>query len=88
MTRPLSLTLLLLISLLAGCAEPPEVSTISVKNRRLEVSFTERAETILREDFPISMPLNGRIDRIELEVGDRVREDEVLTNIDVIPTRQ
>ena len=82
------IVILLILGLLGGCSEPPEVSVITAKNRRLEVSFTERAETILRQDYPISMPVSGRVERIDLEVGDRVREDEVLANIDVIPTRQ
>lgn len=79
---------LLLCWTLTGCSEPPTVKTVKAENHRLEVSFTERAETILREDYPISMPVSGRISRIDLEVGDRVREGEPLVRIDVIPARQ
>lgn len=74
--------------MVCGCSEPLQVTTVEAKNHRLEVSFTERAETVLRQDFPVSMPVNGKIDRIDLEVGDRVREGELLVSIDTIPARQ
>jgi len=64
------------------------VKTVKADNHRLEVSFTERAETLLRQDFPVSMPVAGRISRIDLEVGDPVRKGELLARIDVIPTQQ
>lgn len=73
---------------LFGCAEKPVVTTVKVDTRRLEVSFTERAETILRREYPITMPVNGRIGRIELEEGDRVRQGERLVSVDPTPARQ
>ena len=83
-----ALLALALMICLSGCSEPPLVKTVKAENHRLEVSFTERAETLLREDYPIAMPVNGRIGRIDLEVGDRVRKGETLVSIDVIPTQQ
>lgn len=56
-----------------------------METRRLEVSFSERAETMLRRDFPVSLPTSGRIGRIELEPGDRVRRGEVLVSFDSVP---
>ena len=83
--------LLLLLSLLGwltGCAEKARIKTVTVDTRRLEVSFTERAETVLRKEYPVAMPVSGRIERIDLEVGDHVSKGEVLVRIDQIPARQ
>jgi len=63
------------------------VEITEVETHRLEVSFTERAETVLRQEYPVSMPVNGRIGRIPLEVGDRVSEGESLVSIDPIPAQ-
>ena len=63
------------------------VEVTEVDTHRLEVSFTERAETVLRQEYPVSMPVNGRIGRIPLEVGDRVSEGESLVSIDPIPAQ-
>ena len=62
-----------------------EVEVVPVETRRLEVSFSERAETILRRDFPVSLPKSGRIGRIDLEPGDRVRKGETLVSFDATP---
>jgi HlyD family secretion protein len=86
--RCLIFGIFLLTLIFSGCSEPITVKTVKVDNHRLEVSFTERAETLLRHEFPISIPVNGRIHRVELEVGDRVREGETLAQLDVIPARQ
>ena len=83
-----ALLALTLVFCLFGCSESPAVKVVKAENHRLEVSFTERAETLLREDYPIAMPVNGRIGRIDLEVGDRVRKGETLVSIDVTPTQQ
>lgn len=72
-------------ALLAGCSKPPVVEVVPVETRRLEVSFSERAETVLRKDFPVSLPVSGRISRIELEPGDRVRKGERLVGFDTLP---
>jgi HlyD family secretion protein len=68
-----------------GCSKPPQVEVVPVETRRLEVSFAERAETMLRRDFPVSLPSSGRIGRIDLEPGDRVRKGERLVSFDRVP---
>ena len=80
--------ILLLLTMLVGCSEKLVVTTIGAETHRLEVSFTERAETVLRKDYPVSMPVSGRIERIELEVGDRVSEGDTLVRIDQTPALQ
>ena len=74
-----------LSAFLAGCSQPLTVEVVPVETRRLEVSFSERAETVLRKDYPISLPVSGRISRIELEPGDRVRRGEQLVAFDQLP---
>lgn len=71
--------------ILSGCSKPLEVEVVPVESRRLEVSFSERAETMLRRDFPVSLPKSGRIGRIDLEPGDRVKRGEVLVSFDSVP---
>lgn len=82
-------TQLVWISLLAllasGCSKPVQVEVVKVETRRLESGFSERAETILRRDFPVYLPVQGRIGRIELEPGDTVRKGEVLASFDEVP---
>jgi HlyD family secretion protein len=80
--------ILLLAFLATGCSEKLMVTTTQAETHRLEVSFTERAETVLRKDFPVSMPVTGRIERIDLEVGDRVSKGETLVRIDKVPALQ
>lgn len=75
----------LLLLLMSGCSEPLSVEVVPVESRRLEVSFSERAETILRRDFPVALPTSGRIGRIDLEPGDRVRQGETLVGFDRVP---
>lgn len=76
---------MLALTLPSGCSKPLEVEVVPVETRRLEVSFSERAETMLRRDFPVSLPVSGRIGRIELEPGDRVRKGETLVSFDRVP---
>lgn len=76
---------LLALQLMAGCSKPLAVEVVAVEPRRLEVSFSERAETVLRRDFPITLPSSGRIGRIDLEPGDRVRKGETLVAFDRVP---
>jgi HlyD family secretion protein len=80
--------ILLFVFLVTGCSEKLVVITTQAETHRLEVSFTERAETVLRKEYPVSMPVSGRIERIELEVGDRVSKGETLVRIDQVPARQ
>lgn len=77
--------ILLLALLVAGCAQPPEVNVTTPTVGTIVESFTEQAETRLIERFPVTLPVSGRIDRIELEEGDPVREGQVLVGFDAVP---
>lgn len=76
---------LLLALLLAGCTQPPEVNVTTPTVGTIVESFTEQAETRLIERYPVTLPVGGRIDRIELEEGDPVREGQLLVGFDAVP---
>ena len=65
-----------------GCSQPPEVETARVTRTDLVDSFREQAETRLRKLYVVSMPAAGRIGRIDLEPGDRVRAGQKLVTFD------
>lgn len=56
--------------LLAACSPAPELVTVAVKQEAMQESFSEVARTQLPRSYPITMPLNGRIDPIALTEGD------------------
>ena len=57
-------------------AKPVEVARLSVG--ALVVGFTEEGRTRLRDRFTIAAPVNGELQRIELEPGDPVQIGEVV----------
>ncbi len=81
----MAVSLLCTLLLLAGCQQPTRVTAVSVESRRIEVSFSERAETVLRRDYPVSLPVSGRVERIDWEPGDSVRIGEKLVSFDSVP---
>ncbi|MDZ7815217.1 MAG: hypothetical protein U5N86_04185 [Planctomycetota bacterium] len=48
----------------------------------------EKATTSLEKTWVVSMPLTGRIGRIELEVGDRIRKGEQVASYDLVPMQK
>lgn len=72
--------------LLAGCSSPPEVAVVPAGRADLVDSFREEAETRFRELYVVSMPSAGRIGRIDLEPGDSVRQGQILTSFDRLPS--
>ena len=77
--------LVLVIAAIVTVAMWPEAVTIDVATATtgpMRVSIDEDGETRVRQRFVISAPVAGRMDRIELEPGDRVvREKTVLARI-------
>ncbi len=47
----------------------------------------QRAETRLEKDYPINLPVSGRIGRIDFEPGDRVRQGQRLVEFDAYAVR-
>ncbi|MCA9794272.1 MAG: HlyD family efflux transporter periplasmic adaptor subunit [Candidatus Eremiobacteraeota bacterium] len=79
------LLVLLMVLGLAGCGKPPEVEVTQPVRGALEESFQERAETRLEEDYPVNLPVSGRIGRIDLEPGDKVSQGQLITQFDAFP---
>lgn len=79
------LFVLLMLLVLAGCGKPPEVEVAQAQRGSLEESFQERAETRLEEDYPVNLPVSGRIGRIDLEPGDQVSQGQLITEFDAYP---
>ncbi len=61
---------------------PIEVEVIEVRKGTIEESVVEEARTRLETDFRVSMPVDGRLLRIDLKEGDRVESDDVVARID------
>ncbi len=49
-----------------------EVDAVSVRRGAMQVTVDEEGETRVRQRFVVSAPVSGRLQRIELEPGDRV----------------
>lgn len=74
--RPLYLWLAAALVLLAAWGFWPRglpVEVARVERGPLTVGFTEEGRTRLRERYVVSAPVDGRVERIELEPGDTVR---------------
>jgi HlyD family secretion protein len=76
-----ALTLLAIV----GCNSGPEVRTIKPEVGPLDETFTEPGETRLEEKFLMTMPVTGRVGRIDLKPGDAVTSGQVLAEIDLVP---
>lgn len=73
-----------LIIAVSGCSGT-EVKVISPVKGAIDESFTEPARTRLEKTYPITMPVSGRIFRIELEPGDPVEKGGILVEYDGAP---
>lgn len=70
--------------LLVSCAEKPSVKVINPERGMIMESFTEQAKTRLENTYLISMPVTGRISRIDLEPGDCVTAGQTLAEFDLL----
>jgi HlyD family secretion protein len=74
--------------LLSGCESGPKVEAVSPHRGEIKESFTEPAKTRLEKTYRITMPMSGRIGRIELEPGDRVTSGQQLMQFDLVPLKE
>lgn len=65
-----------------------EVDAVSPERGTIQASFTEQAKTRLEKEYPITMPVSGRIKRITLEPGDRVTEGQEVVPYDLVPLKK
>lgn len=78
----------LIAATLAGCGERPEVAVIAPRRSAIEESFTEPARTRLANSYRITMPIDGRIARIDIEPGDPISVGQELVAFDRLPYEQ
>jgi len=72
-------------AILAGCGRTVEVEVTAPQRRPIQESFMEPARTRLAKKYPVTMPVAGRIARIDLEPGDEVRAGQTLVEFDRLP---
>lgn len=95
MKRRSIITLLILLivgfAVLAGSlglfSSGKPVEVIKPHRGTIRESFREQARTRLQNTWQISTQVSGRINRIELEPGDRVKKGQELAEFDLVPLR-
>lgn len=76
------------LCILSGCGGGVEVEAVSPYRGDIQESFTEPAKTRLEKTYRITMPINGRIERINLEPGDEVTSGEHIVKFDLLPLKE
>jgi HlyD family secretion protein len=61
--------------------QPVLVDTVTVSRGSLQVTVDEDGRTRIRERYIVSAPLNGRLQRITLDPGDKVSKDDSLVAV-------
>ena len=64
---------------------PIPVDLGQVKRGTLQVTVDAEGKTRLRDRFMIAAPVEGRLSRVALEVGDRVKQGQVIAHIERLP---
>lgn len=67
---------------------PADIEVTHPRRGEIRASFREPARTRLEKTYPITMPVAGRIGRVDLEPGDRVTVGQVLVQFDRVPFEQ
>jgi len=75
----------LIVILICGCDARREVEAIKPERETIRESFGEPAKTRLDKTYRVSMPISGRIDRVEFEPGDTVKKGQTLAAFDRAP---
>ena len=64
---------------------PIRVDVAKVRRGNLQVTVDEEGETRIRNRFVVSAPVAGRMNRINLDEGDRVSKGTIIAQIDPLP---
>lgn len=83
-----SLSIMSIALLITACSEGTGLETLSPLQGEIREFFEEPARTRLAREYPINMPLDGRIGRIELESGDQVIKGKQLVPFDRLPLEE
>jgi HlyD family secretion protein len=79
---------LVITLLFLGACRAPSVEVTNPEKGLIRESFTEQAKTRLDKTYLITMPIGGRIGRIELEPSDKVEKGQELAQYDLTPFRK
>ena len=71
-----------------GCRDGVEVELAQPRKGKIRESFREPARTRLAKTYPVTMPVDGRVARVDLEPGDPVTKGQRLVTIDLMPFEQ
>jgi len=83
-----SLLVVSILALLVGCTAETGLETLNPRQGEIREFFDEPVRTRLAREFSIAMPLNGRIERIELEPGENVEKGQRLVIFDRLPLEE
>lgn len=71
-----------LVVFMALRPQPVWVEAVTAQRQPLEVTIVEEGQTRVQDRYVISAPVNGYLRRIELQVGDRVEQGQLLTRLE------
>jgi len=83
-----ALFVLILALVLCGCKGAKELELTNPRKADIQESFSEPAKTRLVKTWRITMPIGGRIRRIELEPGDKISKGQKIVDFDLVPFEQ
>lgn len=63
---------------------PVSVETATIERGDLQVSVNAEGKTRIEDRFVVAAPVNGRLQRVQLEVGDMVAAGDVIARLDPI----
>lgn len=71
-----------LVVFMALRPQPVWVEAVTAQRQALEVTIVEEGQTRVQDRYVVSAPVNGYLRRIELQVGDRVEQGQLLTRLE------
>lgn len=71
-----------LVLFMALRPQPVWVEAVAAQRQPLEVTIVEEGQTRVQDRYVVSAPVNGYLRRIELQVGDRVEQGQLLTRLE------
>ncbi len=82
-----TLTTLFLCSMILTAVAKPTIKTLHPTYSPIQKSFSEQAKTHLAHTYTITMPLNGKLQRIPLQEGAPIKQGEVIAQLVLKPWR-
>ena len=79
---------IVVIAAVALRPQPLLVNMTEVSTRTVKQYVSEDAETRLADTYLIDMPVSGTVERIQLDIGDRVEQGQVVARVDPFDLEQ